>query len=65
MEPVSYNQDIDDEYTRIVRPKFAEGQEIIAYRDVHVLHSSPDVAYRTSVMRLLHVASCRARKERE
>jgi hypothetical protein len=63
MEPVSYNQDIDDEY--IVRPKFAEGQEIIAYRDVHVLHSSPDVAYRTSVMRLLHVASCTARKERE
>jgi hypothetical protein len=64
MEPVSYNEDIDNEY--IVRPKFAEGQEIIAYRDVHMLHSSPDVAYRTSVMRLPHVlASCRARKERE
>jgi hypothetical protein len=51
MEPVLYKQDIDDEY--IVRPKFAEGQEIIAYRDVHVLHSSPDVAYRTSVMRFM------------
>ena len=51
VEPVLYQQDIDDEY--IVRPKYAKGQEIIAYRDVDVLHSSPDVAYRASVMRFM------------
>jgi len=51
VEPVLYRQEIDDEY--IVRPRFAEGREIIAYRDVDVLHSSPDVAYRTSVMRFM------------
>jgi hypothetical protein len=37
----------------IVRPRFATGQEIIAYRDVDVLHSSPDIAYRTSLMRFM------------
>jgi hypothetical protein len=37
----------------IVRPRFAMGQEIIAYRDVDVLHSSPDIAYRTSLMRFM------------
>jgi hypothetical protein len=43
--------DVDEQY--IVRPKFAEGREIIVYRDVDVLHSSPDVAYRASVMRFM------------
>lgn len=37
----------------IVRPRFAQGREFIVYRDVDVLHSSPDVTYRTSVMRFM------------
>jgi len=37
----------------VVRPRFAAGREIVAFRDVDVLHSAPDVAYRTSVMRFM------------
>jgi len=55
-EPVLYGA-LDDgdvvEESQIVRPRFAEGREIIFYRDVDVLHSSPDVAYRASVMRFM------------
>lgn len=54
-EPVLYGA-LDDEIvdeSQIVRPRFAEGREIIFYRDVDVLHSSPDVAYRGSVMRFM------------
>lgn len=47
-EPILFDHDIDKNY--IVRPQFAKGQEILIYRDVDVLHSSPDVAYRSSVM---------------
>ncbi|CAB9506032.1 expressed unknown protein [Seminavis robusta] len=50
-EPVLFASSIDDNY--IVRPQFAKGQEIIIYRDVDVLHSAPDVAYRSSVMRFM------------
>jgi hypothetical protein len=55
-QPVLYNDvaaldDVGDEY--IMRPRFAPGRELILYRDVDVLHSSPDVAYRTSVMRFM------------
>lgn len=51
MEPVLYRQEIGDEY--IVRPRYAKGRELIVYRDVDVLHSSPDVAHRASVMRFM------------
>uniref|UniRef100_A0A7S2EJB6 Uncharacterized protein n=1 Tax=Trieres chinensis TaxID=1514140 RepID=A0A7S2EJB6_TRICV len=51
-EPVVHtNMEIEDKY--IVRPSFSEGREIIYYRDIDVLHSSPDVAYRASVMRFM------------
>ncbi|EED95290.1 predicted protein [Thalassiosira pseudonana CCMP1335] len=51
-EPVIYpGLTIDEEY--IVRPKFAKGRELILFRDIDTLHSSPDVAYRASVMRFM------------
>eukprot|EP00536_Pseudo-nitzschia_multiseries_P018006 jgi/Psemu1/293296/fgenesh1_pg.2041_\ len=37
----------------VVRPGYASGRELLLYRDVDVLHSAPDVAYRTSVMRFM------------
>ena len=51
VEPVLYSHAIDEKY--IYRPQFVKGQEIIVYRDVDVLHSAPDVAYRSSVMRFM------------
>jgi len=51
VEPVLYTKDIDEMY--IYRPQFAKGQEIIIYRDIDVLHSAPDIAYRSSVMRFM------------
>lgn len=51
-EPVVFpTVSIDEEF--ILRPRFAKGKELIAYRDVDVLHSSPDIAYRSSVMRFM------------
>lgn len=50
-EPLVYKGTIPDEY--IVKPRFAEGREILAYRDVDILHSAPDVTYRASVMRFM------------
>jgi len=50
-QPILYKQPIDEDY--IIRPKFQVGNEIIMYRDIDVLHSAPDVAYRTSVMRFM------------
>jgi len=51
-EPVVFtNMEVDEKY--IVRPRFSEGGELIFYRDIDVLHSSPDVAYRASVMRFM------------
>jgi hypothetical protein len=52
-QPVVYGRDLAVDESQIVRPRFAAGREIIRYRDVDVLHSSPDVAYRTSVMRFM------------
>jgi hypothetical protein len=56
-QPIVYsNEDLqlhDSLEEFIVRPRFAMGREIIAYRDVDVLHSSPDVAYRMSLMRFM------------
>jgi len=51
MEPVLYDGTVDNKY--IVRPPYESGKELLIYRDVDVLHSAPDVAYRTSVMRFM------------
>ena len=51
-EPVVYpGLAIDEKY--IVRPRFAEGREICLFRDIDCIHSSPDVAFRASVMRFM------------
>jgi hypothetical protein len=51
-EPIVYPMlTVDDKF--VVRPRFAKGREILAFRDVDILHSAPDVAYRTSVMRFM------------
>ena len=51
-EPIVYpNLEIEEKY--IIRPNFSKGKELICYRDVDVLHSSPDVAWRASVMRFM------------
>jgi len=51
MEPVLFDGTVPDEY--IVRPIYGEGKELLLYRDIDVLHSAPDVAYRTSIMRFM------------
>ena len=51
-DPVVYpGLKVDEEY--IVRPQFTKGKEIVMFRDIDVIHSSPDVAYRASVMRFM------------
>lgn len=51
-EPIVYpSLEIEEKY--IIRPNFSKGGELICYRDVDVLHSSPDVAWRASVMRFI------------
>lgn len=50
-EPILFSGTTGDEY--IVRPRYGPGREIISYRDVDVLHSAPDVTYRTSIMRFM------------
>jgi len=53
-EPVLYGRMEEmEEEMYVVRPRWAEGRELVMYRDVDVLHSSPDVAYRASVMRFM------------
>jgi hypothetical protein len=51
MQPLLFDGKIDNDY--IVRPSYGPGRELLMYRDNDVLHSSPDVAYRTSVMRFM------------
>ena len=53
MEPVLFEGFADSDNAHIVRPSYAPGRELLFYRDIDVLHSSPDVAYRTSVMRFM------------
>lgn len=49
-KPTFYRGLVPEQY--IVRPLYIPGQaEIIVFRDVDVLHSSPDIQYRTSIMR--------------
>jgi hypothetical protein len=51
MEPVLFQGSVSDDF--IVKPSYGRGRELLVYRDVDVLHSSPDVAFRTSVMRFM------------
>uniref|UniRef100_A0A7S2K0Q4 Uncharacterized protein n=1 Tax=Leptocylindrus danicus TaxID=163516 RepID=A0A7S2K0Q4_9STRA len=53
MEPVLFDGFDENHDAHIVRPSYAPGRELLLYRDIDVLHSSPDVAYRTSVMRFM------------
>ena len=51
MEPILFQGTIDEQF--VIRPSYAAGRELLIYRDIDVLHSSPDVTYRTSVMRFM------------
>ena len=51
MEPVLFAGTVEEQY--IVRPMYRPGRELIAYRDIDVLHSAPDVTYRMSIMRFM------------
>jgi hypothetical protein len=48
-KPIFYRGKVPEQY--IVRPWYAPGREIIVFRDVDVLHSTPDIQYRSSIMR--------------
>ena len=50
-EPVLLEGSVEEEY--IIRPIFDLRKELVRYRDVDVIHSAPDVAYRCSVMRFM------------
>ena len=51
MEPILFAGTISEEF--IVRPLYEKGRELLLYRDIDVLHSAPDVTYRTSIMRFM------------
>ncbi|CAJ1920857.1 unnamed protein product [Cylindrotheca closterium] len=51
MEPVLFSGSFEE--NNIVRPRYQPGRELLIYRDVDVVHSAPDVTYRTSVMRFM------------
>jgi hypothetical protein len=42
---------LDEAY--VVRLRFIMGRKIVAFCDVHILHSAPDIAYQTSIMRFM------------
>jgi len=50
-EPIVYDGQIPEEC--VIRPVFETDNELLVYRDVDVLHSSPDVTNRTSLMRFM------------
>jgi len=45
-----YRGTVPEQY--IVRPRYVPGRELLIFRDIDVLHSTPDIQYRTSIMRL-------------
>jgi hypothetical protein len=51
LQPVLFAGTVNDDI--IVRPRYEPGRELIFYRDIDVLHSAPDVTYRTSIMRFM------------
>mmetsp|Transcript_497 Transcript_497/g.614 ORF Transcript_497/g.614 Transcript_497/m.614 type:complete len:359 (+) Transcript_497:170-1246(+) len=48
-QPIFYKGKIPEKY--IVRPQYEPGKELIVFRDIDVLHSSPDFQHRISIMR--------------
>jgi hypothetical protein len=46
---IFYTGTVSDRY--IVRPRYVPGSELVVFRDIDVLHSTPDIQYRTSIMR--------------
>jgi len=46
---IFYTGIVPDQY--IVRPRYVPGSELVVFRDIDVLHSTPDIQYRTSIMR--------------
>jgi hypothetical protein len=50
-EPVLFEGNSTSDY--VVRPEYSYKKEILRYRDVDIIHSAPDVAYRKSVMRFM------------
>ena len=50
-EPIVFAGEIPEEH--IIRPGYVKGKEVLVFQDVDMIHSSPDVAYRTSVMRFM------------
>jgi hypothetical protein len=55
-QPIVYNALTSttlDEQRYIYRPVYGTGAEILVYRDANILHSAPDVTYRTSLMRFM------------
>ena len=51
MEPVLFEGSPGEDF--VSRPLYESGKELLIYRDIDVLHSAPDVAYRSSVMRFM------------
>ena len=51
MEPILFEGTPGEDY--VFRPLYEPGRELLIYRDIDVLHSAPDVAYRNSVMRFM------------
>lgn len=51
MEPILFEGTPGEDV--VFRPLYEAGKELLIYRDVDVLHSAPDVAYRASVMRFM------------
>lgn len=51
-EPILFQGDNPNDL-HIVRPEFGYKKELLRYRDVDIIHSAPDVAYRKSVMRFM------------
>lgn len=50
-QPIVFRGAVNENY--IVRPLYQRGRELLIYRDVDVIHSAPDVTYRSSVMRFM------------
>lgn len=48
-KPIFYEGEVPEDH--LVRPWYAPGREIIVFRDVDVLHSTPDIQFRSSIMR--------------
>ncbi len=51
-QPILFeNSNISEKY--IIRPRFAKYRELLIYSDTDIIHSAPDVTYRSSIMRFM------------